>query len=69
MTVVELGWDAGEMIFAIAAMLVVAMSVFGVDKLFFRPRQKIRPPAPPRKHRVSYVIEETFIDEPKKRRR
>jgi hypothetical protein len=59
----NLGWSLGETIFAIGAMLAMGLGVFGVDRLFFRRRQKPAAPLPLRKHRVSYVIEEIPEDD------
>ncbi len=51
-------WTRDETVFAVFAMLIVAMSTFGIDRLLFRPKNLRRRSPDPRKHRVSYIVEE-----------
>lgn len=54
----NLGWSPCETCFVIVAILVLASGIFGVGQMFFRPKKKPPVPQQPRKHRVSYVVEE-----------
>ena len=59
MTGFGLGWSAGETLLVITAIVVTAMGVFGVDRQLSRSKKSAPPKdLPPRRHRVSYVIEE-----------
>ena len=53
------GWSRDETLFAVMAVIVLALGILRLDLILFRPKNK--PPAPqpptPRKHRVGYVIE------------
>lgn len=55
---VHWNWTRDETIFAVFAMLIVAMSTFGIDRLLCRPKKTRRRSPDPRKYRVSYIIEE-----------
>ena len=58
MSAVHWEWTRGETIFAVLAMLVVAMSTFGVDRHLFRSKKRSFRPPDPRNYRIGYVIEE-----------
>lgn len=53
----RLEWTTGETIFAIVAMLIVAMSTFGFDKLLFRSQKRKTRPPDPRNYRIGYIVE------------
>ena len=59
LTGLGLGWSPGETLLVIMAIVVTAMSVFGVDRQLFRSKKSAPPrELPPRRHRVSYVVDE-----------
>jgi hypothetical protein len=51
-------WTLGETVFAVLAMLIVAMSIFRVDLLLFRPKPLQTRGPDPRKYRIGYIVEE-----------
>ena len=60
MAIVGLGWTRDETVFAILALTIVAMSIFRLDQILFRPRKRtadLRNLPPSRKPRISWEIE------------
>lgn len=58
MSGLSLGGSHDELVFAIAVFIIMLLAMLRIDQMFFRPKRRPQPPQPPRKHRVSFVVEE-----------